>query len=484
MKVARVNARRLPTLSSPSGVGGGTALPALDDLTDVDTSGVGIGDTIVWDGSEWIPGTGSTGTSIYFNVVDYGAVGDGTTDDTSAFAAAITALLANEGGTLYVPATPDFYKITSVLNIHPASALQFGAVTVLGDGEGSIVKMTTTATNLFDLTNNADGARFVGIQLLGPNSGASGDGIVSTKTVNTESVRIKNFVNGLHMGSGSFYSVNHGSLFGENSAAQVLLDNGCNNARFTSCYTFGGTHGYRIKGSQGTKIIGGSVESSSTFGILVDTDGAQTTDGTYIAGVYFENNGSASIYVGDTASVRSTTIIGCFFTSPQTGYFIDVEAADYNTIGSCHFLGSPGSGDIRLQTGITHAVQWNNRPSGVGNTYTSTPIILENLGTASFATPAIVLGTAAAAGAASTVIRSDSTIVAFDATVPTTQAFSDAAATGSAAVAARRDHLHGMPASPSVSGGTLVIASSHSTPLIFDDLVQTSAGDDLVYTSS
>jgi hypothetical protein len=65
-----------------------------------------------------------------------------------------------------------------------------------------------------------------------------------------------------------------------------------------------------------------------------------------------------------------------------------------------------------------------------------------------FATPAIVLGTAAAAGAASTVIRSDSTILAFDVTAPVTQAFADAAATGAAAVAARRDHKHGMPADP------------------------------------
>jgi hypothetical protein len=63
----------------------------------------------------------------------------------------------------------------------------------------------------------------------------------------------------------------------------------------------------------------------------------------------------------------------------------------------------------------------------------------------SFATPAIALGTAAAAGAAGTVIRSDSTIAAFDATAPTTQAFGDSAATGSAAVAARRDHKHAMP---------------------------------------
>jgi hypothetical protein len=73
-----------------------------------------------------------------------------------------------------------------------------------------------------------------------------------------------------------------------------------------------------------------------------------------------------------------------------------------------------------------------------------------------FATPAVVLGTAAAAGAASTGIRSDSTIVAFDATVPVTQALSDTAATGSAAVAARRDHKHGMPASGTSAADTSI----------------------------
>ncbi len=66
----------------------------------------------------------------------------------------------------------------------------------------------------------------------------------------------------------------------------------------------------------------------------------------------------------------------------------------------------------------------------------------------SYATPAVVLGSSAAAGAASTVIRSDSTIAAFDATSPSTQAFGDAAAVGTAAFAARRDHKHAMPANP------------------------------------
>ena len=60
-----------------------------------------------------------------------------------------------------------------------------------------------------------------------------------------------------------------------------------------------------------------------------------------------------------------------------------------------------------------------------------------------FATPAIVLGSAAAAGAAASVIRSDSTIAAFDTTAPGNITPGAAAAAGTAAFAARRDHTHG-----------------------------------------
>jgi hypothetical protein len=57
-----------------------------------------------------------------------------------------------------------------------------------------------------------------------------------------------------------------------------------------------------------------------------------------------------------------------------------------------------------------------------------------------YATPAITHGTAAAAGSAASVIRSNATIVTFDATAPAD--LGAAAATGAAAVAARRDHVH------------------------------------------
>lgn len=100
----------------------------------------------------------------------------------------------------------------------------------------------------------------------------------------------------------------------------------------------------------------------------------------------------------------------------------------------------------------------------------------------SFTTPAIALSTTAAAGATSDVISSDSTIAAFDATAPVTQAMGDAAATGSAAFAARRDHKHGMPSLPVRHGCDIYNSSAQTinnnttTALNFDTETQDTDG--------
>jgi hypothetical protein len=65
-------------------------------------------------------------------------------------------------------------------------------------------------------------------------------------------------------------------------------------------------------------------------------------------------------------------------------------------------------------------------------------------------TPALTLGTANAAGSAATFVKTDATLLAFDVTSPTTQAFGDAAAVGTATVAARRDHKHAMMVAPTI----------------------------------
>jgi len=99
--------------------------------------------------------------------------------------------------------------------------------------------------------------------------------------------------------------------------------------------------------------------------------------------------------------------------------------------------------------------------------------------------PALTLGTAAAEGAAESAIRTDATLPLFDDVDPTTAAFDDVADPGVALFAARSDHLHGMPAEPAGGTGTgrLLLASDHSTPIVFDDILQASDGSDFLYAS-
>ena len=81
-----------------------------------------------------------------------------------------------------------------------------------------------------------------------------------------------------------------------------------------------------------------------------------------------------------------------------------------------------------------------------------------NSGDQSKGTPAVTLGTTNGAGAATTFLATDAAIAVFDVTVPTTQAFGDSAAVGSAAAAARRDHKHAMPVAPTISDTTISIS--------------------------
>lgn len=77
--------------------------------------------------------------------------------------------------------------------------------------------------------------------------------------------------------------------------------------------------------------------------------------------------------------------------------------------------------------------------------------------TTSFATPTLAFGTTASTGTLDTVIRSDAGLAIFDTTVPA--AIAATAATGSAAFAARRDHVHLFPTSlrSTANGSTLAL---------------------------
>jgi len=78
----------------------------------------------------------------YINVKDFGAVGDGTTNDAAAFAAALTAV-ATTGQSIYVPAGT--YKINSVLSTT-------GHLNMFGDGEKSVLDFSGVTSGSSGIT--------------------------------------------------------------------------------------------------------------------------------------------------------------------------------------------------------------------------------------------------------------------------------------------------------------------------------------------
>ena len=108
------------------------------------------------------------------NVKNYGAVGDGTTDDTTAIQAAL-----NTGKDVYVPRVSDpttqYYKITSALTMSSNQRL-------FGDGWGSLIRVSGSTVNAIEAdTKNL--ALIDGLHIYaggGRSNGADGCGVFFT----------------------------------------------------------------------------------------------------------------------------------------------------------------------------------------------------------------------------------------------------------------------------------------------------------------
>lgn len=452
----------------------------------------------------------------WFNVMTYGAFNDGTTNDRAAINLAIAALNTAGRGVLYFPAGAGYATTGGGLTAITANCLVMGDGSsedgsLSGTGADSVSQIITDSAtaNLLDMTGSYGLVKNILLRNTAatPSAGSGIRVMGSTYSrVNFENVVVRGFYIDIdsrtnanwYMAGCMLYAPVLYALKIQNTVNADAGDWSIVSTLFAADVR-NATSAIRIESSGGGRLISCKVnQGANTFttGVDVSLGTGIDTSILLISACSFENvTGDAiSIATTSTGKFKLINIIGCQvgLYSNNTGRAVKISAASTGT-GSGSIAAITIDGGTFYTNGTARAaVELVNCDNivlgdfalvGFNARYTSSAATNITDGAAiTYATPAIVLGTAAAAGAASSVIRSDSTIVAFDATVPTTIAFSDAAATGSAAVAARRDHRHGAPAAPTGGGiGPILISDTPSTPLVFADLIQNEAQNDLVY---
>jgi hypothetical protein len=271
---------------------------------------------------------------------DFGAKGDGTTDDTTAIQAAIYYAQTN-GGCVYLPAGT--YIISNSLNVQVNSGgLPLTRPSFRGDGAGATtILQTANASGLVinGYTSNPADYMYISDMTLQSNAtGGYGNGISFSDSafVNITNVEVTGWENGVYgidslsltftrlasrFNINGFRFESSGSGTGYTSEPNAITMLGCTIGNNT-------TTGGWVVGAGTFTFVGGSIESngvstamsSSKWGLRITNSGGnfaqESANGFSLQGVYFEGNGGqANLWVEQSVSRPGVTgsVVGCSF---------------------------------------------------------------------------------------------------------------------------------------------------------------------------
>lgn len=283
--------------------------------------------------------------SMVFNVKAYGAVGDDSTDDTTAIANAITAATAAGGGIVFFPAGT--YKITNTITL----AVQ---VSLLGTGKkSSFIHQVTASLDAFKLVSTSEVDAEFSIRELGLiGAGATNGGSIGTVTIsNATPAVISRTAHGMSIGDIVYFTTNGGlptgitantpyyivtAGFGANSFRISLTAEGTT-INTSSAGT--GTHTV-FKRGRGIYIQGVPLDYISMYDLNIESFPG---DGLFVGGAIvgtFSNvtavtNGNHGlVFEGSLSWSTSLTLNSCFGnTNTKVGIYIN--KATYFALNAC-----------------------------------------------------------------------------------------------------------------------------------------------------
>jgi hypothetical protein len=314
---------------------------------------------------------------VFVSVKDFGAIGDGITNDTVACQAAMTYMGTLGSGTLKFPAGT--YKILSSPLVLPNSLT---GISIIGDGpNASIINQTTAVTDSFDATSATGlvmrGIAFTGGQVLlvSPN-GPVFENCQFTKGVTLSSAAgtvIPIFINCTITASSD----------------SVILNGALNGAKFIGTAFFPSAGAcVHMKGSNGSVFFTACYFSSGTAGVLWDsgaTGGAYAVDCPTLStgpSVPFDATALSSnpgVYHKDCGleSQSLTAVGGSGVTVPVSSYYHSVFVKVTSTGGTNNVLigpptpAYPTSSNALFDGQLLYMVLYNSTVSGVNYLFDS-----------------------------------------------------------------------------------------------------------------
>lgn len=289
----------------------------------------------------------------YATPQDYGAKGDGTTDDTSAVQSAVNAVSSAGGGTVYLPAGT--YKLSSAISVP-------NLVSLMGAGPGATtLKQTSTTAN--GVTYNPTSLTYASVENLtvqGPGSG-SGVGMLVEANGGASSVTSCTFLDLVITGFGShgielvagvgctLESLNVTSVGGH----AFFLSGGTANT-LTACYAGGSTstqQGYQLTSVSYT-TLSGCKASACGGGFLVAGGSCNTITGCGAESIVAQasQDGSGFKISGGTGH----TVAGCYSNvNKAVAFYVTGSSTAASLIGLQENAPSGATASVKVDAGST-----------------------------------------------------------------------------------------------------------------------------------
>jgi hypothetical protein len=441
----------------------------------------------------------------WFVVTDpvYGAVGDGTNDDTAEINLAIAALNSAGSGVLYFPAGS--YKVTSALTTITVPCLVFG------DGGGrtdpaSYIFQTSASADLF--TFSSEGVTVRDLFLENTSAGATTSKAVVSSAGGWMFIRdcgIILFQDGIDLEGATYYHVQGCYIsnlrYGVRIRNTALPDNGDGSVIDNIIIPNASGSGFRLESAGGLRFIGNKVNANgAATSVGVDISiGSITTASLIISGNSIENCMLHGVRFAATGTgswvgwVISNNQFGLYSNTAGNGININSNTADaiYDGVisGNVFHCTSNANAAVSITKGKNILLAGNVNDgfasmlsqtscTNVSELSAGSSLTIEDEGTP-LATAATTLDFVGS-GVVASGTTGDKTITISG--VPTGSAGGDLSGTYPNPSVVDDSHSHTSATAPGGSSAYLVISDTPSTPLVFADLVQNEAQDDLVYS--